>query len=169
MQSAEFLIRKANPIDGPGILECLRSAFEPFRAEYTAEAFEDTILTPHSLTQRFSAMQIYVAEAAHSCVVGETAGGRIVGTIACSVDNAEEGHLRGMAVDPAWQGSGVASALLRAAEALLAERGCLRVTLDTTQVLSRAKRFYERNGYRLSGIVTDFFGMPLYEFFKNLT
>jgi GNAT superfamily N-acetyltransferase len=74
-----------------------------------------------------------------------------------------------MAVDPAWQGIGVASALLRAAEAALAERGCVRVTLDTTQVLSRAKRFYERNGYRLSGSVTDFFGMPLYEFFKHLT
>jgi GNAT superfamily N-acetyltransferase len=169
LQSAEFVVRKANPSDGPGILECLRSAFEPFRAEYTAEAFEDTILTPHSLAQRFSTMQIYAAEAAHSRVVGETAEGRIVGTIACSVENAEEGHLRGMAVDPAWQGSGVASALLRAAEASLAERGCLRVTLGTTQVLSRAKRFYERNGYRLSGIVTDFFGMPLYEFFKNLT
>jgi ribosomal protein S18 acetylase RimI-like enzyme len=169
VQSAEFLIRKANPSDGPGILDCLRSAFEPFRADYTAEAFEDTILTPHSLAKRFSTMQIFVAEAAHSRSTAETAEVRIVGTIACSLENAEEGHLRGMAVDPVWQGSGVASALLRAAEAALAERGCVSVTLDTTQVLTRAKRFYERNGYRLSGSVTDFFGMPLYEFFKNLT
>jgi N-acetylglutamate synthase-like GNAT family acetyltransferase len=105
VQSAEFVVRKAAQGDASGILDCLRSAFEPFRAEYTAEAFEDTILTPHSLAQRFAAMQmqIYVAEAA---------GGQIVGTIACSVKNAEDGHLRGMAVDPAWQGSGVASALL---------------------------------------------------------
>jgi N-acetylglutamate synthase-like GNAT family acetyltransferase len=159
VQSAEFVIRKASRDDAPGILECLRSAFEPFRAGYTTEAFADTTLTPDSLAQRFSAMQIFVAEAAD---------GRIVGTVACSVSNAEEGHLRGMAVDPAWQGSGVASALLGAAEAALAEHRCARVTLDTTSVLSRARRFYERNGYRLSGIVTDFFGMPLYEFVKEL-
>lgn len=160
MQPTEFVIRKANPSDGPGILDCLRSAFEPFRDEYTAEAFEDTVLTPESLAQRFSAMQLYAAEAAD---------GRIVGTVACSVSNAEEGHLRGMAVAPAWQGSGIAGALLAAAEAALAEQGCARVTLDTTQALSRAKRFYERNGYRFSGAVSDFFGMPLYEFFKYLT
>jgi len=168
VQSAEFVVRKANPSDGPGILECLRSAFEPFRAEYTAEAFEDTTLTPDSLAQRFATMQVFVAEAAHSRKVAETVG-RIVGTVASSVSNPEEGHLRGMAVNPAWQGSGVASALLRAAEVALAERGCLRVTLDTTQVLSRAKRFYESNGYRLSGTVTDFFGMPLHEFVKEMT
>lgn len=126
MQSVEFVIRKAVQGDASGILECLRSAFEPFRAEYTAEAFEDTILTPDSLAQRFSAlqMQIYVAEAT-DC--------RIVGTIACSVKNAGEGHLRGMAVDPAWQGSDVASALLATAEASLAARGCSRVILGTTQ------------------------------------
>lgn len=159
MQSAEFVIRKASPGDSPGILECLRRAFEPFRAEYTAEAFEDTILTSDSLAKRFSAMQIYVAEAAE---------GQIVGAIACSVPDAKEGHLRGMAVDPAWQGSGIASSLLRVAEAALSERGCVRVTLDTTQALSRAKRFYERNGYRLSGAVTDFFGMPLFEYVKQL-
>lgn len=168
MQPVEFVVRKANPSDGPGILDCLRSAFEPFRAEYTTGAFEDTILTSHSLAQRFSTMQIYVAEAAHSRSAAETGAGRIVGTIACSVENAKEGHLRGMAVDPAWQGSAVASALLGVAEAALAEQGCSRVTLDTTQVLSRAKLFYERNGYRLSGMVTDFFGMPLYEYVKQV-
>lgn len=159
MQSAKFVIRKANPSAGPAILTCLQSAFEPFRAEYTAEAFEDTILTPDSLALRFSTMQIYVAEAPD---------GQIVGTIACNVSNPAEGHLRGMAVAPAWQGSGVAGALLRAAEAALAEQGCIRVTLDTTQVLSRAKRFYERNGYHLSGSVADFFGLPLYEYAKEL-
>ena len=162
------MIRKGDPSDGPGILACLRSAFEPFRAEYTAEAFNDTILTADSLARRFSTMQIYVAEAAQGRNVAETAQRRIVGTVAYCVSSAQEGHLRGMAVDPAWQGCGVANALLDVAEAALAEQGCALVTLDTTRVLYRAKRFYERNGYRVSGTVTDFFGMPLYEFVKEL-
>jgi hypothetical protein len=42
------------------------------------------------------------------------------------------------------------------------------VTLDTTAPLVRAIRFYERHGYVRSGAVTDFFGMPLYEFRKGL-
>jgi hypothetical protein len=29
-------------------------------------------------------------------------------------------------------------------------------------------RFYEREGYRRSGTVTDFFGMPLFEYVKIL-
>jgi hypothetical protein len=29
-------------------------------------------------------------------------------------------------------------------------------------------RFYEKHGYRRSGKVGGFFGMPLYEFVKNL-
>ena len=34
--------------------------------------------------------------------------------------------------------------------------------------LQRAIRFYERNGYRPSGRVADFFGMPLFEYVKPL-
>jgi GNAT superfamily N-acetyltransferase len=73
-----------------------------------------------------------------------------------------------MAVLPDWQGSGVASALLQAAEVEMRNQGCERVTLDTTQPLARAMRFYARHGFRLSGRVSDFFGMPLYEWVKFL-
>jgi len=38
---------------------------------------------------------------------------------------------------------------------------------DTTEPLRPAVRFYERNGYRASGRVTDF-GMPLFEYVKRL-
>ena len=34
--------------------------------------------------------------------------------------------------------------------------------------LPRAIAFYEKNGYRRSGHVSDFFGMPLIEYFKKL-
>ena len=39
---------------------------------------------------------------------------------------------------------------------------------DTTEPLRPAVRFYERNGYRASGRVTDFFGMPIFEYVKRL-
>jgi GNAT superfamily N-acetyltransferase len=104
-------------------------------------------------------MTVFVAEEHTSMVVG---------TIAAGIVNAEEGHLRGMAVHPAYQGAGIAAQLLNAAENHLRHAGCRRVTLDTTEPLERARRFYERHGYGRSGYVADFFGMPLSQFVKAL-
>ena len=103
-------------------------------------------------------MQVFVA----------VAGDQIVGTIACSKQDADEGHLRGMAVLPEWLGREIAEKLLRAAETELAQQGCSRITLDTTEPLQRAMRFYEKHGYRRSGKTTDFFGMPLHEYVKDV-
>lgn len=92
----------------------------------------------------------------------------IAGTVAGSAENGE-GHLRGMAVLPEWRGTGLAGALLAAIESWLQARACRRITLDTTLPLSTAIRFYEKNGYKKSGQVANFFGMPLVEYVKELT
>jgi ribosomal protein S18 acetylase RimI-like enzyme len=90
------------------------------------------------------------------------------GTVAWQVAGPAEGHLRGVAVLPAHAGTGVAEQLLTAAERALRERGCVRISLDTTEPLRRAIRFYGRHGFRRSGRVSDFFGMPLVEYVKEL-
>src|SRR5262245_50565095 len=72
--------------------------------------------------------------------------GRVVGTVGAAIHGAE-GHLRGMAVTPSFQGRGVADQLLRTIERELSAAGCSYVTLGTTAPLARAIRFYERNGY----------------------
>lgn len=73
-----------------------------------------------------------------------------------------------MAVQPAWHGTGIAEQLLATAERHLRDRGCSRVTLDTTEYLQRAIGFYEEHGYRPTGRVGDFFGMRLLEYSKPL-
>jgi ribosomal protein S18 acetylase RimI-like enzyme len=153
------LIRPAVDADVDGILSCLSSAFQPYEHEYTPAAFEDTILTRDTLRARMKVMSVFVA-------VAES--GEIVGSIACHLMHEGEGHLRGLAVDPRGHGRGISQQLLDRAESELQAEGCRRVTLDTTQYLQRAIRFYERNGYRRSGAVGDFFGMPLYEYVKHL-
>jgi GNAT superfamily N-acetyltransferase len=152
-------IRRAFVTDASGILACLRIAFEPYRDEYTTGAFADTVLTPETMQDRLARMSVFVAV---------TADGQIVGTIACSVIDASEGHLRGMAVLPEWQGRGIAERLLQSAEAELAGKRCSWVTLDTTEPLRRAMGFYEKHGYVASGRTTDFFGMVLHEYVKEL-
>ena len=152
------VIRRATLADADTVLACLASAFAPYRNQYSREGFEDTTLTPSTIEARMRTMHVFVAEVE----------GAIVGTIAVSVVSREEGHLRGMAVLPESQGRGVAELLLTAAEAHLRERGCKRVTLDTTAPLKRAIRFYEMHGYRATGKVGNFYGMPLYEYAKPL-
>ncbi|HKA35532.1 MAG TPA: GNAT family N-acetyltransferase [Thermoanaerobaculia bacterium] len=156
---ASFAVRRAEEGDSAGILECLRLAFEPYREEYTPKGFADTVLDAGTLRGRLKEMSVFVA-------VGE--GGQILGTIGCAAVSDEEGHIRGMAVRPGFQGRGVAARLLEAAESRLAASGCRRANLDTTAPLKRAIRFYEAHGYRASGTIRDFFGMPLYEYVKIL-
>jgi N-acetylglutamate synthase-like GNAT family acetyltransferase len=102
-----FSVRRATPEDAASILEYLRAAFEPYRGLYTPAALEDTVLTPGTVGERLATMAVFVAA---------TAGGEIVGTVACHMIG-EEGRLRGMAVHPSWQGRGVAEELLAAAAA----------------------------------------------------
>jgi ribosomal protein S18 acetylase RimI-like enzyme len=156
--TAEISIRRAEPKEAEEISACLRGAFEAFRTAYTAGAFEDTVPSPAAVAAHFHTMQVFVACAGSN---------EVQGTIACSV-NGNEGHLRGMAVRPALQGQAVASRLLAAAETAVRDRGCTRVTLDTTAALPRAIRFYEKHGFARSGKVADYYGMPLYEFAKSL-
>lgn len=158
MSDAEIRIRRARAEDAAQISQCLTAAFEPFRHEYTHTAFQDTVPGPDAVVERMLHMTVYVAIAQEQAVVG---------TIALGTSQ-QEGHLRGMAVLPAWQGRGVAQQLLEQAECDAIAAGCTRLTLDTTQPLLRAMRFYERNGFVRSGRVTDFLGMPLQEYVKEL-
>ena len=154
-----FFLRKADAGDAGGILECLALAFAPYREAYTPAAFGDTVLSPETIGRRLSDMKTLVAA---------SEAGVIVGCIGYNIVEEGEGHLRGMAVRPEFLGAGVAQSLLELALRELRKLDCDSVTLDTTAPLTRAMRFYERNGFRRSGISRDFFGMPLFEYIKSL-
>jgi|SRR5438067_782439 len=157
LNTRSFAVRTATSEDCEGILECLALAFAPYREAYTPEAFLDTVLTPERILQRMSQMSIFVAT---------VESGQVVGTIACKVMDRRRGHLRGMAVTPEWQGSGVGARLLRKAEEELRNAGCSSITLNTTEPLKRASHFYEKYGFRPTGKVGSFFGMSLFEYSK---
>jgi ribosomal protein S18 acetylase RimI-like enzyme len=150
-------VRSAVASDSPAILMCLASAFEPYRDEYTHEAYADTVLDRQSVQDRLREMSVLVA----------VCGDQVVGTVAFSVEG-DTAHLRGMAVRQEWQGVGVASALLHNVVAALRQRNCRFVTLDTTEPLERAINFYRRAGFAPSSKISDFFGMRLHEYVRSL-
>jgi hypothetical protein len=93
--SAPFSIRRATANDCHSILKCLASALAPFRESYTPEGLLDTVLTPETVQERLRHMHIFVAV---------RSDGNVIGTIGCKGEHTGEGHLRGMAVSPEWQG-----------------------------------------------------------------
>jgi ribosomal protein S18 acetylase RimI-like enzyme len=136
----------------------LTLAFEPFRDQYSEGAYQDTVLTTEAVRERMTHMTVYVAV---------VPSGVIVGTLAAWPFH-DEGHLRGVAVGPEWQGRHIAHQLLARAEEDLRGKGCTHVTLDTTSPLRKAIRFYEKNGFTSTGKTTDFFGMSLRQYLKDL-
>jgi len=112
-----LVLRKASFSDVQAIRDCLAAAFEPFRSQYTPGAFHDTVPPIPHLVKRLSKMTVLVTESESE----------VVGTIAYSQIDTDEGHLRGMAVLPQWQAQGVAKTLLIAAKTKLRAQDCRRV------------------------------------------
>jgi GNAT superfamily N-acetyltransferase len=158
-EEGRVVVMRAVQDDARAISDCLLAAFEPFFDRYTPDAFADTVPDPDGILDRMRSMAIFVAV---------TEEGEVVGTVGGVVASGAQAHIRGMAVHPEYQGTGVAQALLEAVEAELRNLGCGRVTLDTTAPLERAERFYEKSGFVRTGRISDFFGMPVTEFAKDL-
>ena len=150
-------IRAARQDDVEGVRQCLVAAFEPYRSDYTPGAYLDTVPDEASVLARVEKMHVLVAVAPEG----------IVGTVGASLGRGE-GHLRGMAVRPEWHGTGLSALLLHTIETWAQSQGCKRITLDTVLPLRAAIRFYEKNGYRKTGRVSDLYGMPLVDYVKEI-
>jgi N-acetylglutamate synthase-like GNAT family acetyltransferase len=160
MTFKDFIIRKALSKDAKGIHEVLLAAFEEYRSHYTPEGFKDTVMSEEAVLMRMKEMTIFVAIDKEE---------RIIGTIGWQKINNQEGHIRGMAVHPKWQGkNSPADNLLQTVENDALKNDCLFLTLDTTAVLKRAGSFYKNHGFKLTGKTGDFFGSKIYQYLKYL-
>ncbi|MFW9818377.1 MAG: GNAT family N-acetyltransferase [Candidatus Thorarchaeota archaeon] len=138
----------------------LLAAFEEYRSYYTAEGFNDTILSEKAVLERMKEMKLYVA-------IDQTH--KVIGTIGWQKVGNMEGHIRGMAVIPNRQGNNSpATALLQIVEEDARSDGCTLLTLDTTAILERAQSFYKKCEFKKTRKTGDFFGSTIYEFAKEI-
>lgn len=92
--------------------------------------------------------------------------GQVIGTVVLSshmdeeyrhvrwlTDNRANRYIHRLAVDPAFQGRGIAQALMDFAETRAAAEGACSIRLDTFSRNSRNQRFYEQRGYTRLGAV----------------
>lgn len=77
-------------------------------------------------------------------------GDALVAYSALTVE-AESCTIARLAVDPAWQGHGLGSALLAAGLQIAQEAGCSRALLNTQTTNHRAQQIYRRFGFRPTG------------------
>ena len=74
----------------------------------------------------------------------------VVAAVRVSV-HGERGHFGMLSVAPAAQGTGLGKALIAAAEAFCAERGCAEMDLEVASPRTELPPFYRKYGYEVSG------------------
>ncbi|MFW5845914.1 MAG: peptidase C39 family protein [Planctomycetota bacterium] len=67
------------------------------------------------------------------------------------------GRMYSLAVDPSCRGRGIAKALIVAAEAAAADRGCIDLRLEVAETNAAAIPLYEQMGYRRFGLYRDYY------------
>lgn len=92
-------------------------------------------------------------------VLGAFASGVLVGTVSllldCPPNQPHRAEIAKMMTLPSHRGRGVATALMRAAEALAVERARTLLTLDTAAD-EGASSFYEKLGFTHAGTIPDY-------------
>jgi RimJ/RimL family protein N-acetyltransferase/GNAT superfamily N-acetyltransferase len=163
-------LRRATADDAPRIHAALQAAFADYRS-----ISPPGWAPPDEGVEREAE---YLAQDWYRCAVAEP-GGVLAGHTAwmpgaehrAGTDDPGLAHLRHVFVAPGWWGSPVASRLVAEAVRQARDAGFTAMRLATPQAQGRARRFYEREGFRTDGTVIDDtgFGLPMVEYRLPLT
>jgi quercetin dioxygenase-like cupin family protein/ribosomal protein S18 acetylase RimI-like enzyme len=158
---SEVGIRAAQADDAWALHEVMKRAFNGLRGRrYSEKAIDAAIMTAQEIRDRISHKGTHVLVA--------TLGEQIVGT-ASGIEEHESLHVCSMAVDPSYQGQGVAHRLMKELEILAQQSGCRKLFLQTGWAMTEAIALYRRLGYRQEGYQhTHFYGEDFLLFGKVL-
>jgi GNAT superfamily N-acetyltransferase len=164
--------RVAKPPDAAAISSIWAEAFEGYRS-WAPSDWAPPVSTPADLTRFADALRrsdVWCLLALHDK--------QVIGHVALSLFSMEDPdpppagtiNLWQLFVRPAWQGRGIATWLMEAAASEARQRGFTRMRLWTPQGQSRARRFYEREGWTATGVVHEDspFGLPTVEYTRTL-
>jgi predicted N-acetyltransferase YhbS len=130
-----FRFRLAEVADGPRLIPLINSAF-------SIETFLEGTRTDEA---RLTAMM-----EKGGILVAEDGGGELLGSVYFEV-RGERGYLGMLAVNPARQGTGLASRIVLAAEEHLRSRGCQAVDITVLSLRPELPPIYRRFGYIETG------------------
>lgn len=164
--------RVAEPADAQALSALLAEAFADYR-EWAPSDWAPPVPSAADVTRLAAAL----ARSDVWCLVALN-DQEVIGHVALSPFTVEDPepppsgtiNLWQLFVRPAWQGHGIATELMEAAVREARRRGFNRMRLWTPQGAARARRFYEREGWTLTGGVHNDspFGMPVVEYARRL-
>ena len=157
LASGVLSIRAAQLADAPAIAAVIRAAFEPYRGRLqpTPSALSETAET---IAARLAKGRGFVAEG----------GGRIVACILTVANSAEELYVGRLAVHPEWQGRGIATRLMAAAEEMARKDGFAFLALGVRLALTDNRALFEKLGFRFhSAERHPGFSEPTYIFMRK--
>lgn len=130
-------LRPVTATDVPKVIELVRATLAEFGLEFGKGAATDDQLVQLPGSYREAGGEFFVAYE----------GPELIGT--AGVAPVEQGvfELRKMYLSPTVRGRGVGAALLKACLTHCRSQGARRVVLDTTEKMTAAIAFYERNGF----------------------
>jgi GNAT superfamily N-acetyltransferase len=173
MDAAALDIRIAVPDDAPALAGTTRLGFESYR-EWAPRGWEPP---PHSL--ELHAIRARLRQATTWCAMAlEPAGepaGHVGFTHAVERDRPHarirgRAHLWMLFVRPRWWGTGLAGRLHALGLKEAARQGYETIRLYTPQGAARARAFYEREGWELTGgaFAEPLLGLDLVEYRRDL-
>jgi ribosomal protein S18 acetylase RimI-like enzyme len=106
----------------------------------------------------------------HKCevyIAKNVSSNQVIGVFALQKINVKEIEIKNIAVDDAYQGRGIGSFLISKIKQIALEQDIQFLWVGTPDSATRQINFYQRNGFRIAGIKTNFFPEnypePIYE------
>ena len=162
LNATQLVFRDAAAADVPAIVALVDSAYrgDSSRAGWTTEA---DLLEGQRID--VAGVEEIIAKPSSRVLLGES-GGRLL--VCCHIEKQGEACYFGMfAVDPVLQSGGVGKSTMAQAERIArAEWRCTRMEMTVISVRDELIGWYERRGYRRSGVFKPFpygderFGIP---------
>jgi len=132
-------VRKLRAEDAPELVSIVTAA--QGAAEWSVEAYENFIRSGECLS------------------VAHESGGRITGFIVARRLR-EEAEVLNLAVRPETRKKGIGGVLLQAAVEELRHRGVTRIYLEVRESNTRAKSFYQKHGFAVTGVRPKYYREP---------
>ena len=129
----------ADPALLPRISEVLHSAFSA----------HDGRIDPPSGAHR-ETPQSLAAKLQHETMLVARDGDEVAGCIFCTIEAPGQAYIGRLAVDPAWQGRGIARDLLLASIAWARDQGAETVGLGVRVELEENIAFFQRHGFAIT-------------------
>ena len=159
MKNKNLTFREAKPNDTIDIHGILYKSLKPYQGFYTDQAYSATVLSPEKIKDRIlqEKYDVFIT----------LLNNKIVGTVSLSTKNQNILYIRSMAVHPDVQRHGIGRFIMDNINKITQKMNIKKIVLETSSPLKPAFNFYEKQGFKKTGVSRDFYGVDIFEMIKE--